>query len=181
MSEPELEAFDADDLATAGTTAQAQASLAARAKDQGRKPAALTVHEIPDVLVRADRQVRLTLTDLREWATGKMQDDDPSLPLDRATVYFDLWLEYQEAQQSIDSNGVICLHPRTATLLENPYVARRDRIRDALGKIRDVRADWLWVPSNIDRARAWLDQAQADRETRLSASERQAARKMESG
>mgnify|MGYP000853143223 FL=1 len=176
--EPELEAFDFADV---GTTDQLQATLAQKAKGQDRPPAKMTAHALPDIFVRGDRQVKATLTDLREWAIGKMTADDPSLPLDRATVYFDLWLEYQEAQQSIDMNGIICLHPRTATLLENPYVARRDRIREALAKIRDVRADWLWVPSNIDRVRTWLDQSQADRDNRLSPAERQAKRKMETG
>lgn len=178
MSEPELEPFD---FAAAGTTEQEQASLRERAKKQDRPPAALQAHELPDVFARADRQTKSLLTWLREWAVDRMVADNAGRGRDRATVYFDLWLEYQEAQANIDQSGIICLHPRTAIIIENPYIARRDKTRTALAQIRDFHADWLWDQRNVDRARAWLDHAQADRDKILSPAERQAKRKMEKG
>ena len=172
MSDIDLEPFDDDALTSAGTTAQAQAALEAKASRQAVKPKPLPVHKLPDVFTRPDKAKRPPLAILRDWIVERLQGDDPGLPADRAVIFADLWMEYAEAQDSIDRNGVICLHPRTSVIIENPYVARRDKTRQALGQVRDVRADWLWQGDNVSRARAWLDAATKERDARLSAAER---------
>lgn len=181
MTEIEMEPFDDDALAASGTTAQAQAVLIDKASRQKTKPKAITVHALPDAFARPDAERRPPLALLRQWIVDRLQEDDPSLPADRATIYADLWMEYAEAQDSIDRNGVICLHPRTSVIIENPYVARRDKTRQALAQVRDVRADWLWHADNIDRARGWLEAATTERDKRLSASERERIKQMEKG
>lgn len=177
MSDIDLEPFDFGDQPV--VTSQQQAELQARADRQGTKPKALPVHQLPDVLTRPDKAKRPPLAILREWIVERLQGDDPSLPADRAVIFADLWMEYAEAQDSIDRNGVICLHPRTSVIIENPYVARRDKTRQALGQVRDVRADWLWKGDNIARARAWLDAATKERDARLTAGERDKVKQIE--
>jgi hypothetical protein len=55
--------------------------------------------------------------------------------------------EYRQAQANIDEFGVIVMHPRTGTPMENPYTVVRDRavktIREA-SKKRIVKTDGLW-------------------------------------
>lgn len=179
MSDIDLEPYDDDELASAGTTAQAQSALEQKASRQKVKPQPIAVHALPDAFARPDSERRPPLALLRQWIVERLQSDDPTLPADRATIYADLWMEYAEAQDSIDRNGVICLHPRTSVIIENPYVARRDKTRQALAQVRDVRADWLWTADNIERARAWLDAATKERDARLSAAERQRVKQME--
>lgn len=63
---------------------------------------------------------------------------------DRAALYADAFLEYQEASANIAERGTMVLHPRTMNPIENPYLVIRDR---ALGKLRRLRvraADALW-------------------------------------
>ena len=57
---------------------------------------------------------------------------------DRATIYADAFLEYQEATDNIAKNGVIVQHPRTANPIENPYLAIRDRAMKKLISIERV-------------------------------------------
>jgi phage terminase small subunit len=63
---------------------------------------------------------------------------------DRATFYTDAFLEYREASQNIQDNGIIVQHPRTANPIENPYLAIRDRAAKKLDGMRKVKADFLW-------------------------------------
>ena len=63
---------------------------------------------------------------------------------DRATFYADAYLEYTEASENIDANGIIVQHPRTANPIENPYLAIRDRAARKLDAMRRVKADFLW-------------------------------------
>jgi hypothetical protein len=65
---------------------------------------------------------------------------------DRACQYADLFLEYQEAQRNIATNGTIVLHPRTGVPIENPYLRIRDKALVNLHRMTTVRADWLWQP-----------------------------------
>ena len=46
---------------------------------------------------------------------------------DRAIMYADAFLEYQEATENIAKHGIIVQHPRTSNPIENPYLAIRDR------------------------------------------------------
>ena len=63
---------------------------------------------------------------------------------DQATLYADLFLEYEEASANIARHGVIVQHPRTLNPIDNPYLARRDRARRELQRMRWIHAAWLW-------------------------------------
>jgi len=65
-------------------------------------------------------------------------------PKDRATMYADAFLEYQEATDNIEKNGVIVQHPRTSNPIDNPYLAIRDRSVRKLGTIKVQGASCLW-------------------------------------
>lgn len=169
--EPDLEPFD---FAEHGTTEQAQAALDQR---QPGKKKPLPVHDLPEVFVRPDAGERAPLAQLRDRVLPILQGDNPGVSLERLTLYFDLWLEYAEAQNCIDRRGVICLHPRTSVIIENPYLNRRDKTRSALGQIRDVEAAWLWTPGNLARMKAWLDAAIEQRDADLARAEMNAAQK----
>jgi phage terminase small subunit len=62
----------------------------------------------------------------------------------KASMYADLYLEYQEATANILENGVIVQHPRTMNPIENPYLSRRDKSRKALLDLKMQETDWLW-------------------------------------
>lgn len=61
----------------------------------------------------------------------------------RATLYADLFIEYAEATANIRAQGVIIYGPRGG-VSENPWVARRDRVRKAFLDFRNIDAPWLW-------------------------------------
>ena len=63
---------------------------------------------------------------------------------DRATIYADAFLEYREATENIEKNGVIVQHPRTANPIENPYLAIRDRAVKKLASLRLAAVASLW-------------------------------------
>jgi phage terminase small subunit len=63
---------------------------------------------------------------------------------DRATMYADAFMEYQEASENIAKNGVIVAHPRTGAPMQNPYVRIRDGALKKLSGMRDVPAAYLW-------------------------------------
>jgi hypothetical protein len=179
MNEPEFEPFDDAELVGLGTTAQDQSNLKAKAANQATPPKAMRIHELPAVYKRPDTDARRSVAILRDDIVQKLMGDDPNLRAQDAVLYVDLWLEYVEASDSIDANGMICLHPRTPVIIENPYMPRRDKTRAALAQIRNVDAPWLWMARNIDRARQWLDQATAEREARLTPGERHRKNLME--
>lgn len=58
--------------------------------------------------------------------------------------YADAYLEYQEATENIEKNGLIVQHPRTSNPIENPYMAVRDRALKKLLLFRNVETDGLW-------------------------------------
>ena len=62
----------------------------------------------------------------------------------KASMYVDLYNEYQEASANIKEHGVIVQHPRTMNPIENPYLSRRDKSRKALLDLRLQKTDWLW-------------------------------------
>ncbi len=63
---------------------------------------------------------------------------------DRAVLYADCYLEYQEATRNIDEHGTIVQHPRTGNPVENPYLAIRDRALKKLMVMKGVNAEGLW-------------------------------------
>jgi hypothetical protein len=65
-------------------------------------------------------------------------------PKSEAVQYADAFCEYQEASKNISEHGVIVLHPRTSTPIENPYLQIRDRALRKLQGMRSVKADSLW-------------------------------------
>ena len=64
--------------------------------------------------------------------------------LDRATIYADVFLEYQLATQNIAEYGLIVKHPRTGNPVTNPYLVIRDSAQKKLAKMGNVKADGLW-------------------------------------
>lgn len=58
--------------------------------------------------------------------------------------YADAYLEYQEATENIEKNGLIVQHPRTSNPIENPYMAVRDRALKKLQLFRNVKTEGLW-------------------------------------
>jgi phage terminase small subunit len=69
---------------------------------------------------------------------------DKEVPKARATLYADAFLEYREATENIEKNGVIVTHPRNGNPIENPYLAIRDRAARKLEALKRVPADFLW-------------------------------------
>lgn len=67
-----------------------------------------------------------------------------SNPRDRATLYADAFIEYETASKNINENGLVTLHPRTMTPIENPYIRIRDKALDKLSKMRGVKVGALW-------------------------------------
>ena len=68
-------------------------------------------------------------------------------PRSLAVPYADALAEYREATQNIDQHGVIVLHPRTSTPIENPYLVICDRaLKKLQGMInRNLKGiDGLW-------------------------------------
>ena len=64
--------------------------------------------------------------------------------LDRATIYADVFLEYQLATQNIAEYGLIVKHPRTGNPVENPYLSIRDGAEKKLSRMQNVKSDGLW-------------------------------------
>ena len=159
MSDLDMEEWTPEDAANAGAEGQA---AEAKPADGTRRTVPTT--PLPDVFQRMDAGERPALALVREQIVDRILEVDTGCSAERAVAYADLWLEYMEAQDNIDRYGVICAHPRTAVIIENPYVQRRDKTRVELHKIRDVRAGWLWRDDAIQKIRAWLFQAQAQRQ-----------------
>lgn len=63
---------------------------------------------------------------------------------DRAALYADAYIEYQEASQNIRERGAMVLHPRTMNPIENPYLHIRDRALGKLQRLRVPAAEALW-------------------------------------
>lgn len=64
--------------------------------------------------------------------------------LDRATIYADCYLEYQQASTNITEYGLMVKHPRTGNPVVNPYLAIRDRAQKKLAKMWNVNSKGLW-------------------------------------
>jgi hypothetical protein len=63
---------------------------------------------------------------------------------DLCVQYADAYLEYQEASENIERNGLIVQHPRTTNPIDNPYAAVRDRALKKLQGMRGVKSEGLW-------------------------------------
>ena len=55
-------------------------------------------------------------------------------------VYANALLAYWEASKNIEENGIICLHPRTGTPVENPYLKIQKSQGDVITK-SNIRSD----------------------------------------
>ena len=77
-------------------------------------------------------------------ATAVQRLVDAGESIERAVQYVDLFHEYRTSTLNIRRYGVVAYDPRTYNAMENPYLGRRDRARDALNKMRDIEAPWLW-------------------------------------
>lgn len=64
--------------------------------------------------------------------------------VDVATMYADVYLEYQEATANIREHGAIVQHPRTHNPIANPYLAIRDSARATLTALNVPQAVDLW-------------------------------------
>lgn len=64
--------------------------------------------------------------------------------VDRATIYADVYLEYQTATANIAEYGLIVKHPRTGNPIENPYLSIRDGAEKKLSRMQNIKADGLW-------------------------------------
>lgn len=62
----------------------------------------------------------------------------------RAVQFLDLFEEYREATINIRKYGVVATHPRDRNPIENPYLNRRDKARQALERFRDIEAPQIW-------------------------------------
>lgn len=78
----------------------------------------------------------------RDQAIKRLVDQGEST--DRAVQYVDLFAEYREATLNIRKYGVVVMNAHVRQPMENPYMGRRDKARDALSKFRDIEAPWLW-------------------------------------
>ena len=63
---------------------------------------------------------------------------------DICVQYADAYLEYQEATENIDKNGLIVQHPRTMNPIDNPYMGVRDRALKKLQAFRGIKSNGLW-------------------------------------
>lgn len=70
---------------------------------------------------------------------------------DLAELYADALFEYLSAQEDIDRNGSIVLHPRTGDPIDNPFTRVRDRAREQLKKLTN-RMDTSGVWELVDRS-----------------------------
>jgi hypothetical protein len=114
----------------------AAAAAGAAAETRGRKP-------IDAPVWRDERQKPPPPPAIpRAEAVKRLVDNGESV--DRAIQYVDLFHEYRTATLNIREFGVVAYDPRTYNAMENPYLGRRDRARDALSKMRDIEAPWLW-------------------------------------
>ena len=62
----------------------------------------------------------------------------------KCVQYADAYMEYREATDNIEKNGLIVQHPRTSNPIENPYMAVRDRALKKLQMLRNVKTEGLW-------------------------------------
>jgi phage terminase small subunit len=63
---------------------------------------------------------------------------------DRAALYADAFMEYQEAARNIAERGAMVLHPRTMNPIVNPYLEIRDRALSKLRRLRVPACEGLW-------------------------------------
>ena len=63
---------------------------------------------------------------------------------DRAALYADAYVEYQEASANIQERGAMVLHPRTMNPIVNPYLEIRDRALVKLRRLRVPACEGLW-------------------------------------
>ena len=86
---------------------------------------------------------------------GKMTKTDlvknmvsEKVPIDLANQYASAFLEYNEANENIEKNGSVVSHPRTANIMQNPYLRVRDTAEKRLLALRPLLGEniveWVW-------------------------------------
>ncbi len=58
------------------------------------------------------------------------------VPAELAGYYAACFLEYQECNENIQRNGLVVTHPRTAAIVNNPYVSVREKCEKRLFTLR---------------------------------------------
>ena len=83
---------------------------------------------------------------IKAWDRGAIVQGlvDHGVTRGRAVQFLDLFEEYREATLNIRKYGVVATHPRDRNPIENPYLNRRAKARQALERMRDIEAPQLW-------------------------------------
>jgi phage terminase small subunit len=81
----------------------------------------------------------------REAILGRLRTANPGARADDLAMYADCFHDYAEAVANIAKNGVIVVHPRTGSPIENPYLKVKIVAMGAMKKLHRVRnVDTLW-------------------------------------
>jgi len=75
----------------------------------------------------------------RDEVVALLRRDNPNARADDVAMYADCFVDYQEAQQNIEKNGNIVLHPRTGQPIENPYIKVKTNAMNQIRKITSLR------------------------------------------
>lgn len=66
---------------------------------------------------------------------NELMADNPDFPAMRLKIFADAMDVYYEASANIKKNGSVCVHPRTGTPIENPYLKIRAEQSKILAKL----------------------------------------------
>jgi phage terminase small subunit len=73
--------------------------------------------------------------------TAELKRDNPMCRDIEIEAYANALKAYVEASENIEKNGVICLHPRTGTPFENPYVKIQSQQFKVLSSLKKVKSN----------------------------------------
>lgn len=93
---------------------------------------------------------------------SSLAEENPNASLLSVRLYADALRIYVEASKNVRENGAICVHPRTGSPIENPYLAVQARQAAALGKMKRL---------NTAKTMQRLNSAQFDRTEQSMASD----------
>ena len=65
-----------------------------------------------------------------------LTEDNPEAAAGAIRLYADQFCTYAEAAANLDREGVICMHPRTGSPIDNPYLKIRTAAYSVLRKSR---------------------------------------------
>lgn len=93
--------------------------------------------------------------DDKQAVIGVLQEQNPSASSQLLAMYADAFGDYRAAQKNIDEHGVIVVHPRTGSPIDNPYLKVRESARKALLELKGKglpRVDVLWAEETTPAA-----------------------------